>query len=756
MTSNDIFITQPIGGNGSDRNRWVRILGLWIVGLALLSVTVTFLVLTGLTPIAPTKRVVHVALMINGALITILLFGVAWEIRSLWLARREGRAGSRLHVRILALFSLMAVLPAALVAVVAVITLNRGLDRWFEERTRAIVDNSVAVADAYVEEHARVLRGDLIAMALDIDRARPLYDHEPARFDSYLQTQTSLRLLPKAFLLSADGDVITSAVVNPDLEIAMPPEPALKRAEDGSPVMIAPGDANQVGGILRLKAYDDLYLYIARPMDPRVLAYLRLSQENAEEYKSLDDSRLGMQVAFALVYAGVTLVLLVSALWLGFGFSNRLVAPIRRLIDAADSVSHGNLSTEVPINPHDGDLAHLGETFNTMTTQLRSQREELLSANEQIDQRRRFTEAVLAGVTVGVLGIEPDGTLSLANRSALEILGVREEDLAGQPLRDCVPELAGLMDTGPRLGFRARQGQITLNRDGKERIVAVRITVDRADARRQGWVVTFDDITDLVSAQRTSAWADVARRIAHEIKNPLTPIQLSAERLKRRYGKRIEDDREVFDQCVDTIIRQVGDIGRMVNEFSSFARMPKPVIEERNLTDAVREGVFLQSVGHPGVKVDTHFPEEKVIGRFDHRLIVQAISNLVKNAAESIEQVSEEERSATPGHIDVTIRTENGNHIVEIVDNGIGLPQEGRQRLLEPYMTTREKGTGLGLAIVGKIAEDHGGRVELLDARAVGHDQRGACVRLILAAAGPSDDGLPAIQVSPSSPTAAG
>ena len=484
-----------------------------------------------------------------------------------------------------------------------------------------------------------------------------------------------------------------------------------------------------------------------------MLAYLRLTQENAEEYKSLDDSRLGMQVAFALVYAGVTLVLLVSALWLGFGFSNRLVAPIRGLIDAADSVSHGNLSTEVSINPHDGDLAHLGETFNTMTTQLRSQREELLSANEQIDQRRRFTEAVLAGVTVGVLGIEPDGTLSLANRSAVEILGVDESDLAGRPLRDCVPELAGLMDTGPRLGFRARQGQITLNRDGKERIVAVRITVDRSDARRQGWVVTFDDITDLVSAQRTSAWADVARRIAHEIKNPLTPIQLSAERLKRSYGKRIEDDREVFDQCVDTIIRQVGDIGRMVNEFSSFARMPKPVIEERNLTDAVREGVFLQSVGHPGVKVDTAFPEEKVMGRFDHRLIVQAISNLVKNAAESIEQVSEEERAATPGRIDVTIRTENDNHIIEIVDNGIGLPQEGRQRLLEPYMTTREKGTGLGLAIVGKIAEDHGGRVELLDAKAAGHDHRGACVRLILAAAGPADGALPAIQASPSSPT---
>jgi len=752
MTTSDVLLSEPLPGNGNERSRWSRPIRLGVIGLSLLSVTVTFLVLTGLTPIDPTNQVVLLALIVNGALVALMLLGVAWEIRSLWLARRARKAGARLHVRILALFSLMAVLPAALVAVVAVITLNRGLDRWFEDRTRDIVENSVAVADAYIEEHARVLRGDLIAMSHDLDRARPMYDHEPARFDSYLQTQASLRLLPKVFLLSGSGSVITSAVINPDLQIAMPPEAALQRAEDGSPVMIAPGDADQVGGIIRLKAYEDLYLYIARPMDPRVLEYLRLTQDNAEEYSALDESRLGMQVAFALVYAGVTLVLLVSALWLGFGFSNRLVQPIRRLIDAADEVAHGNLATEVSINPHDGDLAHLGETFNTMTTQLRSQREELLSANEQIDQRRRFTEAVLAGVTVGVLGIEPDGRVSLANRSALDILGTREDALVGQSLRDGVPELASLMDTGPRLGFRARQGQITLHRDGKERIVAVRITVDRADARHQGWVVTFDDISDLVSAQRTSAWADVARRIAHEIKNPLTPIQLSAERLKRRYGKRIEDDRDVFDQCIDTIVRQVGDIGRMVNEFSSFARMPKPVIEERNLTEAVREGVFLQSVGHPDVRVETHFPEGKVIGWFDHRLIVQAISNLVKNAAESIEQVDEAERAAAPGHIDVSIRTEDDVHIVEIVDNGIGLPQEGRQRLLEPYMTTREKGTGLGLAIVGKIAEDHGGRVELLDAKAAGHDHRGACVRFILAVAGPTGEAVPALPASPSNP----
>ncbi|MEM8854268.1 MAG: PAS domain-containing sensor histidine kinase, partial [Pseudomonadota bacterium] len=581
----------------------VRSLGLIVIPLALISVAATFLILTGLTPVQPTPTVITVALLINGVLVITLVLGVLWEVTKLWRARSARRAGARLHMRIVALFSIMAVLPAALVAVVATLTLSRGLDRWFEERTQAIVANSVAVADAYVGEHARVLRSDLVAMSRDLDRAKPIYDFEPTRFDTFFQTQTGLRQLPSSFLLNGAGEVITRAVINPDITLRMPPPDAMREALKGEPVLIAPGEADQVGGIMRLENYFDTYLYIARRMDPRVNGFLRLTRANAQEYLSLQSSRLGVSMAFGLVYAGVTLVLLVSAIYLGFGFANRLVAPIRELIGASDAVAKGDLNVEVPIRMVDGDIAHLGETFNAMTDRLKSQREDLISANEQMDARRRFTEAVLGGVSAGVIGVDADGNVSLANRSALTMLDLKVSDIVGKPLLEAMPEMAPAVEgDGGLARLRTKPEQLSLRRRGRERTITVRATADNADVARPGFVLTLDDITDLVSAQRTSAWADVARRIAHEIKNPLTPIQLSAERIKRRYGKQIKpDDHEVFDQCVDTIVRQVDDIGRMVNEFSNFARMPAPAMERRDVRDAVREAVFLQGIGHESV-----------------------------------------------------------------------------------------------------------------------------------------------------------
>jgi two-component system nitrogen regulation sensor histidine kinase NtrY len=661
-------------------------------------------------------------------------------------------------VRIVALFSVIAALPAVLVAILATITLDRGLDRWFEERTRGIVDNAVAVASAYVEEHGRVLRGDLIALATEIDRARTMYDYEPVQFDRFLSTQASLRQVPAVFLMKGDGTVVTRTILDLDQTFELPPVEAFARAADKGPILIAPGGTNQVGGVAKLVAYDDMYLYVTRSMDPRVVDYMRLAQEGALEFRDLEASRTGVLIAFALVYVGLALVLLVAAIWLGFGFANRLVTPIRRLITAADQVAHGNLDAKVPIEKGDGDLAHLGETFNAMTQQLHSQREEIVSASDQIDRRRRFTEAVLAGATAGVIGIDETGLISLANRSAQLLLAADEGDLVGRDLTDMVPEIApalqpaGRETAGRETADRPRQLQIRLLRNGQERIVNVRVTTDRRpDGSGQDRVVTLDDITDLVTAQRTSAWADVARRIAHEIKNPLTPIQLSAERIRRRYGKRIEDDRAVFDQCVDTIIRQVGDIGRMVDEFSSFARMPKPVFEPGDLGEAVREALFLQSVGHPDVQFVSRLPSDAITGRFDRRLIGQAVANVVKNAVEAVVAVPADVRG--PGRVEVSVHRTGDELVIDVVDNGIGLPKDGRERLLEPYMTTREKGTGLGLAIVGKIVEEHGGRIELLDSPAVAAGGRGACVRLVIRADG-NGPVLASSRAEPGSPPA--
>lgn len=717
---------------GHETSRLVRGIGLTVVMLALISVTASWLILTGLAPIEPTDTVIIVVGALNGLLLAILVATIGYEIFGLVVAWQRGRAAARLHGRIITMFSLLATLPAIIVAVLASVTLDRGLDRWFADRTRQIVDNALTVANAYVQEHARVLRGDLIAMAADIDRAKPVYDFEPARFDAYFSTQSSLRLIPAAFLLNARGEVITRVVLDPNwTDLLMPPAEAFEQASTTDPVMIAPGTSNQVGGVLQLSAYDEMYLYVARPMDPRVLEHLRSTRLAAVEYNAMDQSRFGVQVAFALVYVGIALVLMLAAIWLGIGFANRLVQPIRRLITAADQVSKGNFDVALRVRAKDGDLGHLSETFNTMTEELRTQRAELLDANEVIDERRRFTEAVLSGVSAGVLGLDADAVVTLVNRSALDILGATEDELIGKTAGEAIPELASLvfaMNADPL--HRMRQTQASIVRGGRERIVSARLTAEREGADR-GFVLTLDDITDLVTAQRSSAWADIARRIAHEIKNPLTPIQLSAERIKRRYGKRVEDDRVVFDQCVDTIIRQVGDIERMVNEFSSFARMPKANKETFDLSDAIREAVFLLSVARPEIEFITEVPNDPLMGAFDRRLVVQAIQNLVKNATEAIDEVPEAER----GHPKVTVigRHEPGRIVVDVIDTGIGLPTQNRRRLLEPYMTTREKGTGLGLAIVRKIAEEHDGTIELLDSPEVAHGGRGAMVRLAFA-----------------------
>nr|WP_181704147.1 PAS domain-containing sensor histidine kinase [Chthonobacter albigriseus] len=708
-----------------------RILGLILVLLSVLASLGTFAIITNLTPITPSQGIIRTALAVDAVLVLGLLALVGYEGFRLWKAWHEGRAGARLHIRIVALFSLIAALPAALVAFAFTITIDQGLDRWFESRTRQIVDNVLTVASAYMQEHARVLRGDLIGLATAIDSAKPLYDYEPRRFDTLMEAQASLRGVQGAYLLDKTGTVILRTELDPQARTIMPPKRAMDEAQSGGAVLISPGNSNQVGGVLKLKAYDETFLYVVRVLDAKVLDNLRLARESAVEYRQLEASRADVQIGFGLIFAGLTIVFLLSAIWVGLSFANALVAPIRRLITAADEVAKGNLAAHVPVGDNLDDLESLGATFNKMTTELRTQRDELLSANDQVDRRRRFTEAVLSGVTAAVLGVSNDGHISLVNRSATVFLGLDEFDLIGRQLIQEIPELEPLLAAAVRDDSRFHQSTITMLRRGQERTVAVRVASDRSPDREHGYVVTLDDITDLVTAQRTSAWADVARRIAHEIKNPLTPIQLSAERIRRRYGKAIaEDDRRIFDQCVDTIVRQVGDIGRMVDEFSAFARMPKPTMEERDLADAIREAVFLMSVGHPDITFQAHLPDKGMVGRFDHRLLSQALTNLVKNAVEAITAIPPDDRGEP--RVDVTGRREDDHFVIEVVDTGVGLPTQDRQRLLEPYMTTREKGTGLGLAIVRKVVEEHDGRIELLDSPAVATGGHGAMVRVTL------------------------
>ncbi|MBU0737094.1 MAG: PAS domain-containing sensor histidine kinase [Alphaproteobacteria bacterium] len=717
-----------------DRRASFALPGLLLAGGALLCASLTLPILLGLTAIEPTSEVLIASAVINSLFIVGLMFLIGREVMRLFKARNRGRAAARLHVRIVALFSIIAITPAILVAIFASITLNVGLDRWFSIRTQSIVSSSMNVAQAYMLESASYLQGQTISMANDLERNRALFYLDRQGFVDLMTRQARGRGMLGAFLVREDGSAITQADIDTDKPLPAIPRDALGSAASGQPTLIPPGVTNLVGAIIKLESISGTFLYTIRAVDPKVMQAMRLMEENTAEYQSMEDGRTTLQIAFAILYLGFALIVLLAAIWTAIAVADRIVRPIRLLIGAADSIASGNLSVIVPVRAADGDVGSLSRTFNKMVSQIRSQRDEILEAKDEVDDRRRFIEAVLSGVTAAVIGVEDDGIITIVNPSAEYFLALPSEQLIGQKLALVAPEVDRVLAEAAvrhRGGYRE---QINMIRGGKERTLNVQVTREETRGSVDSYVITLDEITDLVVAQRSTAWADVARRIAHEIKNPLTPIQLSAERLKRRFGKQIaEDDKAVFNQCTDTIVRQVEDIGRMVDEFSAFARMPKPTKQRSDLREILTDAVFLREIGSAEIEFQRDFGTELLEGNFDARMLAQAVGNIVKNAVEAIEAVPKDElgeggrilvRSAFDGDQD--------RFIVDVIDNGRGLPSENRHRILEPYMTMREKGTGLGLAIVKKIIEEHGGQLELHDAPADFDRGRGAMIRIIL------------------------
>jgi two-component system nitrogen regulation sensor histidine kinase NtrY len=758
-TSTPAFDPSLAEPKGSTLRRW---LAPFAVGLALLSTFLTFVVLTGLTHIEPTPRVVVSFLLINTGTIVLLVGIIVREVWQVLQARRRGRAAARLHVQIVSLFSVIAVLPAVVVAIVANVTIDRGFDRLFSGPTREVIQNSLSIARAYTQDHAQLIRGDILGMANDIAHARPLFDQDRGTFRELLTASAAARNLPAAMLIDKDRNVLESAQTGIQMAFTTPaPEFLSNNVDDTEPQIAVFPEANYVAAVIKLRAFNDTFLYVARLLDPHVVAQLAQTEASVAEYGDLEARRLGIQVNVALMFAVIALTILTASVLIGLNFANWLVAPIRRLMSAANMVSTGDLHVQVPVHRSEGDLAQLGETFNKMTQELRTQRDDLVNASELIDSRRRFIEAVLSSASAGIIGVDASGSVGILNRSAEKLIGHAESETLDHPLSDVLPELDDMMKSARDGTQRLVQGQITINRDGHERNLSVRVSAEQTSQSRDSYIITLDDITELVSAQRTSAWADVARRIAHEIKNPLTPIQLSAERIRRKFGKVITEDKAIFEQCTDTIVRQVDDIRRMVDEFSRFARMPKPVIEGEDVADTVRQAVFLMRVGHPDVDIEAEIKEEPMRAKFDRRLISQALTNIIKNATEAIEAVPAAELGK--GRIDVIAARENDDIVIDVIDNGIGLPKVSRARLLEPYVTTREKGTGLGLAIVGRVLEDHGGKIELNDASDIRPGQRGAWMRLRFAVSGhapkevqaPKEENEPAVETkAPASETA--
>ena len=725
----------------SKRHSAIRILGVFIIVIAVVVAIGSFWIMTGASTIEPTPKVWTIIWLTNGVLVVLIVALVLTEVVVMIQARLRKHSGARLRSRLVGLFAMVATVPALIIAVFAAFTLNQGLDQWFSERTRDIVENSRLIARSYLLEHSQVLRDDIIWVATELETAHETFTSDTEKFQRILTALAATRSLPFAYMLSKDGDTLLRAQINVQGPAPSVPNEVLQVAEEGAPILLSPGTTNLVGAAVKLRNYDDTYLFVARPVDQAVLEYMKLTDENISEYRLYASNRLVFQLTYGLMYLGLALVLLLAALWIGMALANRFVDPIRNLMIASSRVSRGKLNIHVPVEDRSGDLHDLGLRFNRMIDQLRSQRQELLDANETNELRRQFTEAVVEGVSAGVVGLDADGAITLVNRRSCEIFGHEELDLMGKEIVSVVPQLIPVIERARASRTGQIRDQINLGPESEQRTYQVQLTREGTMVESKGFVVTLDDITDLVSAQRTSAWADVARRIAHEIKNPLTPIQLSAERLRKRYGKKLEDDFEVFDKCTSTIIRQVGDIGRMVDEFSSFARMPKAVLEQDDLSDTIRQVVFLESVRLPQIEIETDIPLEPIMAHFDGRLISQALTNLIKNAVEALE--NQGLQNIKNPRIWVTASFQENLVKVEVNDNGAGWPEENRSRLLEPYMTTREKGTGLGLAIVAKIVEQHGGTVELRDAPQDEHGQVGASFSFTLPLKAPPDEEEP-------------
>ena len=724
---------------------WAGRSGLWrnitiaLAFAALASGIATYLALTGAPPIGPRPDVV--LSLLNLDLIVLLALGalVAKRLVEVWAERRRGLAGSRLQVRLVVLFSLIAVLPTIIVAVFSYLFFSFGVESWFSEKVRTAISESVAVADAYVKEHQQAIRADVLAMSNDLNRYASTLQLNPQYLAPVLTAQAAMRSLTEAAVIDRHGAMLARTGLVFALGFEDISKAALKRADEGEVVIITDDQDDRVRALVRLDEFSDLYLYVGRFIEPRVLAHRKETQLAAARYEQLEGQRSGFQITFAVIFILVAMLFLVAAVSVGIHFAIQLADPISRLVTAAERVRAGDLSARVPEGKKDDELASLSRAFNRMTYQIQSQQRELIEANRQLDERRRFTETVLTGVSAGVIGLDRAGRINLPNRSASLLLGVDLDLSIGEDVAEVAPEMADLLLEAARRPERLAQGQVQIVRGTSTRTLLVRITAERiapdpADTAGEdeggevsGFVVTFDDITELLSAQRKAAWADIARRIAHEIKNPLTPIQLSAERLRRKYLKEISQDPETFQTCTDTIIRHVGDIGRMVDEFSSFARMPAPVLKRADLVEVVEQAVFLQRTAHPEIVFETRLPPAPVPVLCDSRLVGQAVINIVKNAIEAIE-ARLADRPEIPGRIVVSIAVGPRQVAVAVEDNGKGLPPQGRERLTEPYVTTRAKGTGLGLAIVKKIMEDHRAELVLEDA-----EPSGARVKLVFA-----------------------
>ncbi|MEB3703100.1 PAS domain-containing sensor histidine kinase [Candidatus Bealeia paramacronuclearis] len=680
------------------------------------SVIATYIALTDAPPLIRGRKFLIFLLYLDLVLLLLLGGVVARRFVALWVKRKSGEAGAQLHSRMVGIFSLLAITPTILMAAFSALFFNIGVQSWFSQRVETAVGESMAVAEGYLREHEKVISANAQASASSLSRELPVLLLSPTRMAERLTEEVRNRSLDEGVIFDKEMNVLARSQFSYSLAFESIQSNDIKQVLSGHVVTYTADESHRVRALAPIDVQRGIFLLVGRKVDAQILDRVENATKAAHEYEKLEGDSTYLAIKFALIFVGIAVLLLLVAIWGGLVFANRLVKPISRLINAAEKVSSGDLSVRVITNQSDDELARLTKAFNHMTEQLASQRKELVEAHEQVDKRRRFTETVLAGVSAGVIGLDQQGHIYLPNKSASLLLGKDLKRRVGQKLSDVIPPIGDLLDETTTRTDNFLEQELTLPKEGEYRTFLFRVAVDRTGDRIRGYVITFDDITEIQAAQKNAAWADVARRIAHEIKNPLLPIQLAAERLKRRYLKQINNDPETFQACTDTIVRQVGHIGHMVSEFSAFARMPAPQMKEKNLIELIEQAVFLQKQAHPRIAYTFSAPEKNIIIRCDDNQMGQALTNLLQNAADAITpKLNADEHFQ--GEIQLTLDVEPNRLTLKINDNGTGLPKEGREKLLEPYVTFREEGTGLGLAIVKKIMEDHGGRIVLQDSK---------------------------------------
>jgi len=719
---------------------WVIILGV-ALGASGLS---TVLVMADYSPLESDLTTVIALLNVDLALALAIGALLARRIVRVWIGRRFGVAGSRLHMRMVLSFSLMAIIPAILVAVFSGLFLNFGIESWFSERVATAVNQSRNVAQLYLQEHRQNIRAEALAMANDLNRNAPKLRQNPRRLNQFVTRIAAIRGLPEAVVLDSGGRTMARSRGSYSLGFDFSTHDLLKgllSSRPGEVFLISSTADDRVRAGVKLESFVDAYLLVGRFVDQQVLDHISQTSGASAQYRQLQQNRDELQVKFLLVFGLVAILLLLTAVWIGWSLANQISTPIARLIDASERVRGGDLTARVDeTNIQRDEVGTLSNAFNRMTERLDSQQRGLIEANRQLDERRRFTETVLAGVSAGVIGLDSQGRVHLPNRSASELLETDLTQHFDEPLGAVVPEMEDLLVQVVNQPDRNAQGEIGLIRNGVKKTFLASVAAEQINREVIGYVVTFDDVTELLSAQRKAAWADVARRIAHEIKNPLTPIQLSAERLKRKYQSEITTDPEVFAICTDTIVRQVEDIGRMVDEFSSFARMPQPDLKQIDLGDLCRQSIFLEKNRFPEIEYVLDAPEGELLVYCDRLQIGRALTNILKNAAESINgRPAPKAGALEPGRIHLKLLIDVRRPCIEISDNGKGFPNDLFDRITEPYVTTRERGTGLGLAIAKKIAEDHSGELLLKN-----NTDGGASVTIVLSEIAAPDKPQPA------------